>query len=129
MNKVIATKEAPAAIGPYSQAQKAGGFLFTSGQIPLDPKTGNFVSGSIQEQATQVLENLKQVLLAANMGFDDVVKTTVFLTSMEHFAAVNEVYGRYFHTNLPARSCVAVAELPKGALVEIELVAFQNSNN
>jgi 2-iminobutanoate/2-iminopropanoate deaminase len=123
MKEVIATPNAPQAIGPYSQARMFGDCLFTSGQIAIDPKTGTVVAGGIEAQATQVMENLRQVLLAAGMSFDDVLKTTVFITNMDNFAAVNEVYGRYFTGKLPARSCVGVASLPKGVLVEIEVIA------
>lgn len=123
MKDVIETKQAPQAIGPYSQARMSGDYLFTSGQIPINPQTGAIVAGEISAQAEQVMENLKQVLLAAGLSFNDVLKTTVFITDMNNFAAVNEVYGRYFTDKLPARSCVAVAGLPKGALVEIELIA------
>ncbi len=122
----ISTADAPAAIGPYSQAIRVGDLLFTSGMIPLDPQTGVFVPGLITEQTTQVLENLKAVLAAAGLDFTHVVKTTVFLQSMADFAAMNEVYARYLApsgTVPPARSTVEVAALPKGALVEIELIA------
>ncbi len=122
----VSTPDAPAAIGPYSQAIRVGDMLFTSGQIPLDPKTGAFVPGHITEQTTQVLENLKAVLSHAGLDFTHVVKTTVFLKSMGDFAAMNEVYARYFAPQgavPPARSTVEVARLPKDALVEIELIA------
>jgi 2-iminobutanoate/2-iminopropanoate deaminase len=122
----IATPDAPAAIGPYSQAIRVGDMLFTSGQIPLDPKTGSFVPGGITEQTRQVLENLKAVLAAAGVDFTHVVKTTVFLKSMGDFAAMNEVYAQYLATPgsiPPARSTVQVAALPKDALVEIEMIA------
>ncbi|EGO62826.1 RidA family protein [Acetonema longum] len=123
MKEIIETQNAPKAIGPYSQARMFGDCLFTSGQIGIDPKTGEVVAGGIAAQARQVMENLRQILLAADMNFDDVLKTTVFLTSMDHFAAVNEIYGSYFTGKLPARSCVSVASLPKGVLVEIEVIA------
>jgi 2-iminobutanoate/2-iminopropanoate deaminase len=122
----ISTNDAPAAIGPYSQAIRMGDMLFTSGQIPIDPKTGEFVPGGITEQTTQVLENLKAVLAAAGMDFTHVVKTTVFLKSMGDFAAMNAVYGQYLAPGgavAPARSTVQVAALPKDALVEIEVIA------
>lgn len=122
----ISTADAPAAIGPYSQAIRVGDMLFTSGQIPLDPKTGEFVPGGITEQTTQVLENLKAVLTEAGLDFAHVVKTTCFLKSMADFAAMNAVYARYFAPEgviPPARSTVQVAALPKDALVEIELIA------
>jgi 2-iminobutanoate/2-iminopropanoate deaminase len=128
MKEVIETTQAPQAIGPYSQARMFGGNLFSSGQIPINPQTGEVVAGGIEAQAKQVMENLKQVLLAAGMSFDDVVKTTVFITNMDNFSAVNEIYGRYFTNKLPARSCVAVASLPKGVLVEIELIACSHIN-
>ncbi len=122
MSEKISTKSAPAAIGPYSQAVKAGGFVFTSGQIALDPATGEIVAGGIAEQAERVMKNLEAVLAAAGTGFDRAVKTTCFLADIGDFAAFNEVYGRYI-TSSPARSCVAVKDLPKGALVEVEVVA------
>ena len=127
MKEVIETKQAPQAIGPYSQARMSGAYLFSSGQIPINPQTGAVVDGGIAAQAEQVMENLKQVLLAAKMSFNDVLKTTVFITNMDNFAAVNEVYGRYFTDKLPARSCVAVASLPKSVLVEIELIACSHN--
>ncbi len=122
--EVISTKKAPAAIGPYSQGIKAGGFLFLSGQIPLTPETGELVLGDIKVQAERVLENLAQILAAAGTSFEQVVKTTIFLTDMGNFAAVNEVYARYFPANPPARACVAVAQLPRGVAVEIEAIAI-----
>ena len=120
--KKISTSKAPAAIGPYSQAIEANGFLFTSGQIPLDPVTGCVAEGGIKGQAEMVMQNLKAVLEAAGVGFEDVVKTTCFLADMADFAAFNEVYAKYFVGN-PARSCVAVKALPKGVLCEAEAVA------
>ena len=125
MKKIIATDKAPAAIGPYSQAIQAGDFLFASGQIPLDPKTGQMAEGSIEEQAKLVLENVKNVLESAGFTMQQVVKTTVFVTSIDNFAPVNGVYGQYFAENPPARSFVAVKELPKNAQVEIEVVAWK----
>ncbi|MGE5629095.1 MAG: RidA family protein [Solirubrobacterales bacterium] len=122
--KIISTAKAPGAVGPYSQAVVVGNFLFTSGQIPLDPATGDLVTGDVAKAAERSLENLKAVLEEAGSSFDKVVKTTVFLTDMNDFAAVNEVYGRYFTKDMPARSCVQVAKLPKGATVEIELIAL-----
>ncbi|MBI2532394.1 MAG: RidA family protein [Deltaproteobacteria bacterium] len=125
MNReAILTDNAPKAIGPYAQAIKANGFIYTAGQIPIDPKTGNFVEGGINEQTRQALENLKAVLAAAGSSLDQVVKATVFLKNMTDFPAMNEVYGEYLGTAKPARSTVAVAELPRGALVEIDLVAL-----
>jgi 2-iminobutanoate/2-iminopropanoate deaminase len=125
MNReAIQTDKAPKAIGPYAQAIKANDFIYTAGQIPIDPKTGNFVEGGINEQTRQVLENLKAVLVAAGSSLDQVVKATVFLKNMTDFPAMNEVYGEYLGNAKPARSTVAVAELPRGALVEIDLVAL-----
>jgi 2-iminobutanoate/2-iminopropanoate deaminase len=125
MNReAIQTDKAPKAIGPYAQAIKANGFIYTAGQIPIDPKTGNFVEGGINEQTRQVLENLKAVLAAAGSSLNQVVKATVFLKNMADFPAMNEVYGEYLGNAKPARSTVAVAELPRGALVEIDLVAL-----
>jgi len=125
MNReAIQTDKAPKAIGPYAQAIKANGFIYTAGQIPIDPKTGNFVEGGIAAQTRQVLENLKAVLAAAGSSLDQVVKATVFLKNLTDFPAMNEVYGEYLGTAKPARSTVAVSELPRGALVEIDLVAL-----
>jgi 2-iminobutanoate/2-iminopropanoate deaminase len=120
----IQTENAPAAIGPYSQAIKAGGFVFASGQIPIDPKTGEFVAGGIAEQTTQVLTNLAAVLQAAGSGLDRVVKTTVFLADMKEFSGMNEVYATFFPGAPPARATVAAAGLPRDARVEIEAVAL-----
>ncbi|WP_158792987.1 RidA family protein [Granulicella sp. L60] len=122
----ISTKEAPAAIGPYSQAVRVGDMLFASGQVGLDPATGQMVTGGVTEQTVRVLENVKAVLAAAGLGFQNVLKTTVYLKSMGDFAAMNEVYARYLAPEgvvPPARSTVAVAGLPKDALVEIEVIA------
>jgi len=124
MNESISTSKAPKAVGAYSQAIKTGNYVFTSGQIPLDPNTGVLVEGGIEAQTKQVMENLKQVILAGGLNFEDVVKTTIFILDMGDFAAVNKVYEQYFTNTLPARSCVAVANLPKEALVEIELIAY-----
>ena len=120
----VQTDNAPKAIGPYQQAIKANGFIYTAGQIPIDPKTGNFVEGGITAQTRQVLENLKAVLEAGGSALDRVVKATVFLKNMADFAAMNEVYAQYLGSAKPARSTVAVAELPRGALIEIDLVAL-----
>jgi len=120
--KVISTSSAPAAIGPYSQAVITGNLLFTSGQIPVDPSTGNVVEGGIAEQTEQIMKNLSEVLKAAGATFDNAVKTTCFLADIADFSAFNEVYGRYF-TSKPARSCVAVKDLPKGVLAEVEVIA------
>jgi 2-iminobutanoate/2-iminopropanoate deaminase len=121
--KIVKSEAAPAAIGPYSQAIAAGGFLFASGQIPIDPRTGAFVPGGIEEQATQVLENLGAVLKAGGCGFGDVVKATIFLADIADFGVVNTIYAKYFGESLPARSCFAVSALPKGARIEIEVIA------
>ena len=123
MNKIIHTEKAPAAIGPYSQAVQAGNLLFVSGQIPVDPATGNFAGDDITTQAHQSLTNVKNILEAAGYTLADVVKTTVLLDDMANFAAVNAVYSQYFTENCPARACFAAKALPKGALVEIEAVA------
>jgi len=123
LRETISTDKAPRAIGPYEQAIKVGDFVYTAGQIPIDPQTGNLVSGGIAEQTRQVLENLKAVLEAAGSSLDKVIKATVFLKNMADFAALNEVYGEYLGKAKPARSTVAVADLPRGALVEIDLVA------
>ncbi len=119
----IATDKAPAAIGPYSQAVRAGDLVFCSGQIALDPATGEMVAGDVTAQTERVMANIAAVLAAAGTGFDNVVKTTIFLVEMGDFAAVNEVYGRSFPNHKPARSTVAVRNLPRGALVEIEVIA------
>jgi len=121
--KVTHSHKAPAAIGPYSQAIKWGNMLFTSGQIPLDPASGQVVEGGIRAQTKQALENLKQVLIAGGAGLGNVVKTTCFLDDMNDFAQFNEVYAEYFKDSPPARSCVAVDRLPKDVLVEIEAIA------
>lgn len=123
--KVIATTEAPSAIGPYSQGIAATGTaVFVSGQIPLDPVTGSIVGGAIEAQARQALNNVKAVLAAAGAGLENVVKTTVFLTDMNDFAAMNAIYAEFFNENCPARSAVQVARLPKDVKVEIEAIAF-----
>lgn len=124
-NQIIATKEAPEAIGPYSQAIQAGDLLYTSGQIPLD-LTGNVVSGGIEEQTHQVFKNLQAVLKAAGAHLNDVVKATVYIKDMDQFAKVNEIYGAYFGNHKPARSTVEVARLPKDVLVEIDLIVRNN---
>ena len=121
--RTISTDRAPKAIGPYSQGIAASGFLFLSGQVPLDPVTGDLVQGTVREEVTRVMENLKAVLEAAGSGLDRVVRTTVFLTDLKDFAAMNEVYARYFGAHRPARSTVQVAALPKGARVEIDAIA------
>jgi 2-iminobutanoate/2-iminopropanoate deaminase len=121
--KVVSTDKAPAAIGPYSQAIQAGNLLFCSGQIPLDPVSGEIVAGDVRRQTEQVMENIAAVLSEAGAGFNDVVKATVFLVEMSDFGVVNEVYGRYFSDHKPARSTVAVRELPRGVRIEIEVIA------
>jgi 2-iminobutanoate/2-iminopropanoate deaminase len=121
---IIHTPAAPAAVGPYSQAVRAGNFVFTAGQIGLDPASGQIVEGGVEAQAQQALANLAAVLAAAGSSLDQAVKTTIFLTDMAHFAAVNAVYGAAFSASPPARSTVAVLALPKGALVEIEVIAL-----
>lgn len=123
MNEIISTDKAPGAIGPYSQAVKAGNMVFCSGQIPIDIATGEFVSENVAEQTEQVLKNLAEVLAAAGASLNDVVKTGVFLADMNDFAEMNEVYARYFVDNKPARATVAAAGLPRGARVEIDCIA------
>ena len=123
MKKIISTDKAPAAIGPYSQAVWAGDLLFASGQIPMDPATGDIVTGGVQAQAHQSLKNVKAILEAAKLGFENVVKATVFIKDMNDFAAINEVYNEYFTAPFPARSCVEVARLPRDILVEVEVIA------
>jgi 2-iminobutanoate/2-iminopropanoate deaminase len=125
--KIIATPDAPKAVGPYSQAVAAGALLFCSGQIPLDPITGQLLHGDVTAQTTQVLENLGAVLRANAMTFSNVVKTTVFMVDLAEFAAMNDVYATYFPANQPARSTVQVAALPKGARVEIEAIAVADA--
>ena len=122
--QVIKTEKAPKAIGPYSQAIQAGNFLFLSGQIPLDPKTGELVKGDIQQQTQQVLENINGVLESQKLGMEDVVKVTIFLKDIGNFNQVNEVYALYFPSSPPARSTVEVAKLPRGADIEIEAIAL-----
>lgn len=124
MKEIIQTEHAPNAIGPYSQAVKANGLVFASGQIPTNPQTGQFVTGGIAEQTEQVLKNLAAVLEAAGSGLDQVVKTTVFLIDMQDFAAMNEVYGKFFKEAPPARATVEAARLPRDARVEIEAIAL-----
>ncbi|MCR5831206.1 MAG: RidA family protein [Lachnospiraceae bacterium] len=120
--KIISTDKAPAAIGPYSQAVEAGGFIYASGQIPIDPATGNIPEG-IEAQAKQALTNVKNLIEAAGLTLDDVVKTSVFIKDMGDFAKVNEIYATFFTKDYPARSCVEVARLPKDVLIEVEVVA------
>jgi 2-iminobutanoate/2-iminopropanoate deaminase len=123
MKEIVLTDRGPKPIGPYSQAVRVNGFLFASGQVAIDPKTNEFIGGDIRQQTERVMENVKGVVEASGSKLSHVVKTTVFLKDMNDFAAMNEVYGRYFAVVPPARSTVAVAGLPKGALVEIEVVA------
>ena len=124
MRKIVATDKAPAAIGPYAQANIIGDLVITSGQIPIDPATGNLVEGDIGAQTKQVFENLKAVLEAAGSGLDKIVKTTCFMDNMNDFAKMNEVYASFFSGDYPSRSAVEVAKLPKGALIEIEAIAY-----
>lgn len=123
LKEIVSTENAPGAIGPYSQAVKIGGFVFCSGQIPIDPNTGNFVSDEVAEQTTQVLKNLSAVLEAAGTGLNNVVKTTVFLADINDFTAMNEIYAEFFGDNKPARATVQAARLPRDARVEIECIA------
>ena len=123
LREIIATDQAPRAIGPYSQAIRAGNLLFCSGQIPIDPTTGEFVAGGVAEQTEQVMRNLSALLSAGKSSLKQVVKTTVFLADMEDFTAMNEVYGRFFGENPPARATVQAARLPRDAKVEIEAIA------
>ena len=123
MRDVISTQNAPRAIGPYSQAIRANGFVFVSGQVAFDPKSGYLVEGGVIQQTVRVLENLKAVLEAAGTSMENVVKTTVYLKSMEDFGKMNEIYGRYFPANPPARSTVEVARLPRDVRVEIDVIA------
>ncbi len=124
MKEIISTDKAPGAIGPYSQAVKTGNMVFVSGQIPIDPATGQFVSEDVAEQTDQVFKNLQAVLEAAGSGLDKVIKTTVFLADMNDFAAMNEIYGKYFTGDYPARATVQAARLPRDARVEIECIAL-----
>ena len=124
MKEIVATERAPRAIGPYSQAVRSGKFLFASGQIPIDPATGEFVAGGITEQTEQVMRNVSAILEAAGAGLQQVVKTTVFPADMDDFMAMNEVYGRFFGENPPARATVQAARLPRDARVEIEAIAI-----
>ncbi len=123
MKTIIATHAAPRAVGPYSQAVRAGGFLFTAGQLGLDPATGNFAGEDVEAQTRQAMENLKAILAAAGCTFANVVKTTIYVTDLAHFKTVNTIYGSYFDGEPPARSTVQVAALPLGGLVEIDMIA------
>ncbi len=124
VKEIIATEAAPAAIGPYSQAVRAGGFVFLSGQIPLDPATGQMIDGDVEAQTRQVMKNLEAVLTAAGTSFDKVVRATIYLTDLADFAKVNAIYGERFPNHSPARATVQVAALPRGSNVEIDLVAI-----
>lgn len=124
MRKTVATEKAPAAIGPYAQANIIGNLVYTSGQIPIDPTTGAIVDGGIEEQTAQVFKNLAAVLEAAGSGLDKIIKTTCFMDNMEDFAKMNEVYAGFFSGQFPSRSAVEVAKLPKNALIEIEAIAY-----
>ena len=126
MKKIIATSDAPAAIGPYSQAIRSGNFMFCSGQIPLDPKNGEMVSDDISAQTRRVLDNISGLLKFEGLSLGDVLKTTNFLTDLDNFQIVNEIYGSYFNNQPPARSTVQVSALPKGAKIEIEVIACAN---
>ncbi len=126
MKKVLFTENAPAAIGPYSQGIDTGNIVFFSGQLGVDPAVGKMVEGGVEAQADQALKNVSALLASQNLTFDNVVKTTVFITKMADFAAVNGVYSKYFTADCPARSCVAVAELPLGGLVEIEVIVTKD---
>lgn len=126
MKKIILTPNAPAPIGPYSQAVLSGDTLYTSGQIAIDPKTGELVMGDIQQETRQVMENMKAVLEAAGMDFSDVIKTTIFIMNMADFGKINDIYGSYFTADAPARETVQVAGLPKGVNVEISMVAVKS---
>ena len=125
MKSIIFTEKAPAPIGPYSQAVQTGNMLFISGQLPIDPETNELISGSIKDEAEQVMQNLSALLLKAGFSFENVVKTTIFLSEMNHFGDVNQVYGSYFKSDYPARETVAVLGLPKNVNVEISLIAVK----
>jgi 2-iminobutanoate/2-iminopropanoate deaminase len=127
MKKIISTSDAPAAIGPYSQAIRSGNFIFCSGQIPLEPKSGQMVSDDIGDQTRRVLDNIRGLLKSEGVSLADVVKTTIFLTDLGNFQTVNEIYGSFFNNQPPARSTVQVSALPKGAKVEIEVIACANN--
>ncbi len=123
MKKIINTDKAPKAIGPYSQAVEANGILFISGQVPIDPATGKLVEGGIKEQTEQVMKNIGAILEAAGLNYSNVLKSTCLLSDMDNFAAMNEIYGRYYSTDMPARAAYGVVRLPLGALIEIETIA------
>lgn len=125
MKRIISTKNAPGAIGPYSQAVEANGMLFVSGQVPLDPKTGKIVEGGIKEQTEQVMKNIGAILVEAGYTFNHVIKSTCLLSDMANFASMNEVYGKYYPQDPPARAAYGVVKLPLGVLVEIETIAYK----
>ncbi len=125
MKKIISTPKAPAAIGPYSQAIEVNGMVFTSGVIPINPATGELVTGAVEEQAEQAIGNLAALLKESGVSLDNVIKTTVFIKNMEDFGKINEIYAKYFTKDFPARSCVEVARLPKDVLIEIEAIAVK----
>ena len=127
IKRTIQTEQAPAAIGPYSQAIRIGDFLYTSGQIALDPESGMFLSGEIEEETEQTIKNISAILQADGLNLENVIKTTVYLSDLNHFARMNQVYEKYFSKNKPARACVQVAALPKGAKVEIDAIATCSS--
>ena len=129
MKKIVCTSDAPAAIGPYSQAVRCSGFIFCSGQIPLDPQSGQIVSDDIAAQTRRVLDSVSGLLKAEGLSLDDVLKTTIFLTDLGNFQIVNEIYGSYFDTEPPARSTVQVSALPKGAKIEIEVIALAGNES
>jgi 2-iminobutanoate/2-iminopropanoate deaminase len=129
MKKIISTAEAPAAVGPYSQAIRIGNFVFCSGQIPLDPETGEIVPGDVNAQTKRVMENIAAVLRAEGLNFGNIIKTTIFLTNLVDFQTVNELYGSYFKSDPPARSTIQVAALPKGAAIEIEIIAAAEASS
>ena len=124
IKRIIQTEQAPAAIGPYSQAIRIGDFLYTSGQIALDPESGIFLSGEIEEETEQTLKNISAILQAGGVSFENVIKTTVYLSNLNDFTRMNQVYEKYFSKNKPARACVQVAALPKGAKIEIDAIAI-----
>jgi 2-iminobutanoate/2-iminopropanoate deaminase len=126
MNQIINTIQAPAAIGPYSQAVKVENYLFISGQLPIDPRTGKFAGNTIETQAEQSLKNLKEIITAADMTLQDIVKVTVYLANMDDFAKMNDVYSTFFTTNYPARVAVEVSKLPKNSLVEMEAIVYHD---
>jgi|TARA_B100001964_G_scaffold126542_1_gene139971 2-iminobutanoate/2-iminopropanoate deaminase len=127
IKRIIQTEQAPVAIGPYSQAIRIGDFLYTSGQIALDPESGIFLSGEIEEETEQTLKNISAILQAGGVNFENVIKTTVYMSDLNDFTRMNQIYEKYFSTNKPARACVQVAALPKGAKIEIDAIAICSS--